>query len=157
MKCGDVVVIHVYYNYTKFLQNRTKKSFINSPFFCSEFQSVSRIVKIVYSAGRPAIYPADGGLGLLSSQDSPGIQCTSIDACSSPELVEEGWFSSISQSIRFPTTEWSPLDTATARAWCPPGLNGSTTMDSVPLISARQNGQPPPPSESYITKVNKYL
>ena len=77
-----------------------------------------------------------------------GIQCTSIDACSSPEFVEEGWFSSISQSIRFPTTEWStPLDTTTARA-CPPGLNGSTTMDSVPLISARQNGQPPPPSES---------
>ena len=76
------------------------------------------------------------------------IQCTSIDACSSPEFVEEGWFSSISQSIRFPTTEWStPLDTTTARA-CPPGLNGSTTMDSVPLISARQNGQPPPPSES---------
>ena len=77
-----------------------------------------------------------------------GIQCTSIDACSSPEFVEEGWFSSISQSIRFPTTEWStPLETTTARA-CPPGLNGSTTMDSVPLISARQNGQPPPPSES---------
>ena len=28
-----------------------QKSFINSPFFCSEFQSVSRIVKIVHSAG----------------------------------------------------------------------------------------------------------
>ena len=27
-----------------------QKSFINSPFFCSEFQSVSRIVKIVHSA-----------------------------------------------------------------------------------------------------------
>ena len=27
-----------------------QKSFVNSPFFCSEFQSVSRIVKIVYSA-----------------------------------------------------------------------------------------------------------
>ena len=26
-----------------------QKSFINSPFFCSEFQSVSRIVKIVHS------------------------------------------------------------------------------------------------------------
>ena len=26
-----------------------KKSFINSPFFCSEFQSVSRIVKIIHS------------------------------------------------------------------------------------------------------------
>ena len=28
-----------------------QKSFINSPFFCSEFQSVSRIVKIGHSAG----------------------------------------------------------------------------------------------------------
>ena len=27
-----------------------QKSFINTPFFCSEFQSVSRIVKIVHSA-----------------------------------------------------------------------------------------------------------
>ena len=27
-----------------------QKSFINSPFFCSEFQSVSRIVKIIHSA-----------------------------------------------------------------------------------------------------------
>ena len=27
-----------------------QKRFINSPFFCSEFQSVSRIVKIVHSA-----------------------------------------------------------------------------------------------------------
>ena len=27
-----------------------QKSFINSPFFCSEFQSVSRIMKIVHSA-----------------------------------------------------------------------------------------------------------
>ena len=30
-----------------------QKSFINSPFFCSEFQSVSRIVKIVHSALGP--------------------------------------------------------------------------------------------------------
>ena len=48
MKLGEVVVIHVYYNFTKFHQNRMKnkkKSFINSP-----FQSVSRIVKIVRSA-----------------------------------------------------------------------------------------------------------
>ena len=51
MKLGEVVVTHVYYNFTKFHQNRMKnKSFINSPFFCSEFQSVSRIVKIVHSA-----------------------------------------------------------------------------------------------------------
>ena len=31
-------------------QMKNKKVFINSPFFCSEFQSVSRIVKIVHSA-----------------------------------------------------------------------------------------------------------
>ena len=42
------------YNFTKFHQNQTenKKSFFNSPFFCSEFQSVSRIMKIVHSALR---------------------------------------------------------------------------------------------------------
>ena len=51
MKHGEVVVIYVYYNFTKFHQNRmkNKKRFINSPFFCSEFQSVSRMVKIVHS------------------------------------------------------------------------------------------------------------
>ena len=40
------------YNFTKFHQNqmKNKKSFINSLFFCSEFQSVSRIVKIIHSA-----------------------------------------------------------------------------------------------------------
>ena len=37
-------------NCSKFHQNQMKKSFIDSPFFCSEFQSVSRIVKIVHSA-----------------------------------------------------------------------------------------------------------
>ena len=52
MKLGEVVVIHVYYNFTKFHQNRmkNKKSFSNSLFFCLEFQSVSRIVKVVHSA-----------------------------------------------------------------------------------------------------------
>ena len=51
MKLGEIVVTHVYYNFTKFHQNwmKNKKSFINSPFFCSEFQSASRIVKIVHS------------------------------------------------------------------------------------------------------------
>ena len=51
LKLGELVVTHVYYNFTKFHQNqmKNKKSFINSPFFCSEFQSVSRIVKIVHS------------------------------------------------------------------------------------------------------------
>ena len=51
MKLGEVVVIDVYYNFTKFHQksDEKQKSFINSPFFFSEFQSVSRIVKIVHS------------------------------------------------------------------------------------------------------------
>ena len=51
MKLGEVVVIDVYYNFTKFHQNRmkNKKVFVYIPFFCSEFQSVSRIVKIVHS------------------------------------------------------------------------------------------------------------
>ena len=41
------------YNFTKFHQNQMKnkkKVLVNSPFFCWEFQSVSRIVKIVHSA-----------------------------------------------------------------------------------------------------------
>ena len=52
MKLGEIVVHMGNYNFTKFHQNqmKNKKSFINSPFFCSEFQSVSRIVKIVHSA-----------------------------------------------------------------------------------------------------------
>ena len=41
--------MHLYYNFTKFHQNWIKKSFINRPFFCSEFQSVGRIVKFVHS------------------------------------------------------------------------------------------------------------
>ena len=52
MQLGEIVVPIVYYNFTKFhlKQMKNKKSFINSNFFCSEFQSVSRIVKIVHSA-----------------------------------------------------------------------------------------------------------
>ena len=54
MKLGEVVVTHEYYNFTEFHQNRMKNIkvvlLICSPFFCSEFQSVSRIVKIVHSA-----------------------------------------------------------------------------------------------------------
>ena len=52
MKLGEVVVIHVYYNFTKFHQNwmKNKKVLLsNSLFFCSVFQSVSRIVKIIHS------------------------------------------------------------------------------------------------------------
>ena len=52
MKLGKIVVHMDNYNFTKFHQNqmKNKKSFINSLFFCSKFQSVSRIVKIVHSA-----------------------------------------------------------------------------------------------------------
>ena len=51
MKLGDIIVHMGNYIFTKFHQNQMKKkSFINSPFFCSEFQSVSRIVKIIHSA-----------------------------------------------------------------------------------------------------------
>ena len=51
MKLVEVVVIHVYYNLPSFIKIgwKNKKSFINSPFFCSEIQSVSRIVNIVQS------------------------------------------------------------------------------------------------------------
>ena len=54
MKLGEIIVHMDNYNFTKFHQNQSdekqKKSFINSPFFCFEFQSVSRIMKIVHSA-----------------------------------------------------------------------------------------------------------
>ena len=51
IKLGEVVVHNGYYNFTKLHQNqmKNKKSLINNTFFCSEFQSVSRIVKIVHS------------------------------------------------------------------------------------------------------------
>ena len=78
MKLGEVVVIHVYYNFTKFHQNRmkNKKSFINSPFFCSEFQSVSRIVKIIHSG-------AAGGLRVLPL--SHFLDARSLPSCYSGE------------------------------------------------------------------------
>ena len=55
MKVVEIVVHMHNNNFTKFQQvsaksdEKQKKSFINSLFFCSEFQSVSRIVKIVHS------------------------------------------------------------------------------------------------------------
>ena len=54
IKFGEVVVTHVYYNFTRLHHNRmkNKKSYINSPFFYSEFQGVSRIVIIVHSVMR---------------------------------------------------------------------------------------------------------
>ena len=54
MKLGEIVVHMNNYNFSKykFHQNQMKNIFfVNSSFFCSEFQSVSRIVKIVHSGG----------------------------------------------------------------------------------------------------------
>ena len=53
MKLGEIVLHNEYYNFTKFHQNqmKNKRGFFNSPFFCSEFQSVSSVVKIIHSAG----------------------------------------------------------------------------------------------------------
>ena len=48
MKLVEIVVHMGNYNFTS-KSDEKQKSFINSPFFCSEFQSVSRIVKIVHS------------------------------------------------------------------------------------------------------------
>ena len=49
MKLGEVVVTHMYYNIKSGWKTKT---FFNSPFFCSDFQSVSRIVKIAHSGSR---------------------------------------------------------------------------------------------------------
>ena len=52
MKLGEIVVHMDNYNFTKFHQNQMKNKkvlLIHSPFFCSEFQSVIRIVKIIHS------------------------------------------------------------------------------------------------------------
>ena len=52
MKLGEIVVHMGNYNFKLYQnqnQTKNKKSFINNPFFCSEFESVSRIVKIVHS------------------------------------------------------------------------------------------------------------
>ena len=52
MKFCEIVVHMSNYNFNKFHQNQMKNKnfFINRPFFCAEFQSVNRIVKIVHSA-----------------------------------------------------------------------------------------------------------
>ena len=54
MKIGEIVVHMGIYNFANFLSksDEKQKRFINSPFFCSEFQSVSRIVIIVHSGTR---------------------------------------------------------------------------------------------------------
>ena len=50
MKLGKIVAHMDNYNFHVSSESDEKqKSFINSPFFCSEFQGVSRIVKIVHS------------------------------------------------------------------------------------------------------------
>ena len=46
MKLGEVVL---QFHQVSSKLDEKQKSFINSPFFCSEFQSVGRIVKIVHS------------------------------------------------------------------------------------------------------------
>ena len=50
-------VAHIgHYNFTKISSksDEKQKPFINSPFLCSEIQSVSRIVKIIHSGGPPS-------------------------------------------------------------------------------------------------------
>ena len=66
MQLGEIVVYMDNYNFTKVHQNqmKTKKSFIDSPFFCSEFQSVSRIVKIVHSEALISALEANGTAAL---------------------------------------------------------------------------------------------
>ena len=50
MKLGEVVVTPVLqFHQVSSKSDEKQKSFTNSPFFCSEFQSVCRIVKIVHS------------------------------------------------------------------------------------------------------------
>ena len=50
--------------------DENQKSFINSPFFYSEFQSVSRIVKIVHSACMHHLSTADNYVSTMSSADA---------------------------------------------------------------------------------------
>ena len=58
MKFGEGVATHVYYKLHQVSSkpDEKQKSFINRPFFCSEFQSVTRIVKIVHCAYGPTIF-----------------------------------------------------------------------------------------------------
>ena len=52
MKLGEIVVHMGNYNFTKFNQNQMKNKkilLIHNPFFCSNFQSVNRIVQIIHS------------------------------------------------------------------------------------------------------------
>ena len=58
MKLGEVVVIHVHYNFTKFHQNRmtNKKGFLIARFSVHNFKvGISRIAKIVHSAPGPLV------------------------------------------------------------------------------------------------------
>ena len=60
MKLGEIVVHMDNYNFPQVSSksDEKQKSFINSPFFSSEFQSVSRIVKIVHSASVQSLVQA---------------------------------------------------------------------------------------------------
>ena len=69
MKLGEVVVTQLYSQFHQVSSklDEKQKSFINILFFCSEFKSVSRIVKIIHSA-------SDGvGVG-LQSRNTPSAQ-----------------------------------------------------------------------------------
>ena len=66
MKFGEGVATHVYYKLHQVSSkpDEKQKSFINRPFFCSEFQSVSRIVKIVHRGAFTYYVSTLGGKGV---------------------------------------------------------------------------------------------
>ena len=64
MKLGEIVVHMDNYYLTKFHQNQMKNK-KDSPFFCSEFQSVGRIVKIIHSALGDAMPTGDPGKAIM--------------------------------------------------------------------------------------------
>ena len=80
-------------------------------------------------------------LSLLSLSWTSGIMTTSATRLGSPELPLWDWLRELLAMLFILLTE--------LRVVCLVGSKGSTTICSVPLISARQKGQPPPfPSES---------
>ena len=88
-------------------------------------------------------------LSLLSLSWTSGIMTTSATRLSSPELPLWDWLREVLAMLFILLTE--------LRVVCLVGSKGSTTICSVPLISARQNGQPPPfPSESCNNKLGKW-
>ena len=69
MKLGEIVVLQLHQISSK--SDEKQKSFFNSsPLFCSEFQSVSRIVKIVHSVkGYDSMHMHAIALQILESQE----------------------------------------------------------------------------------------